>query len=129
MKPAFTAELLKDTFTEFFNADSKRMEQICQFYKNGYRYQEFYTKDIGQTWYIVSAEKSKDTMNQLDYKIGQLIDYGERRIITIIDITIELPENSDGNVHCVNPVLHDDSLSTTDMCELLSHFINEAVES
>ena len=23
MKPAFTAELLKDTFTEFFNADSK----------------------------------------------------------------------------------------------------------
>ena len=26
MKPAFTAELLKDTFTEFFNADSKRME-------------------------------------------------------------------------------------------------------
>ena len=129
MKPAFTAELLKDTFTEFFNADSKRMEKVHQFYKNGRRYQEFYTKDLGQTWYIVSAEKSKDTMNQLDYKIGQLIDYGKGGMFTIIDLTIELPENSDGNIHCVNPVLHNDSLSTTDMCELLSHFINEAVES
>ena len=57
MKPAFTTELLKDTFTEFFNADSKRMEQVHQFYKNGHRYQEFYTKDLGQTWYIVSVKK------------------------------------------------------------------------
>ena len=57
MKPAFTTELLKDTFTEFFNTDSKRMEQVHQFYKNGHRYQEFYTKDLGQTWYIVSVKK------------------------------------------------------------------------
>ena len=68
-------------------------------------------------------------MNQLDYKIGQLIDYGKGGMFTIIDLTIELPENSNDIIHCVNPVLHNDSLSTTDMCELLSHFINEAVES
>jgi hypothetical protein len=33
MKPAFTTELLKDTFTEFFNADSERMEKFTNFIK------------------------------------------------------------------------------------------------
>lgn len=104
------------------------MEQVHQFYKNGRRYQEFYTKDLGQTWYIVSADKSKDTMNQLDYKIGQLIDYGKRGMITMMDLTIELPENSDDVINCADVVSHDTHLPTTDICELLSYFINEAVK-